>query len=274
MSLESKVIRDFGEQWTSFERQDGEFVAPAHLEDILAPLMSLEELRGRAVCEIGCGNGRFLRTLGLFAEHATGVEPSDAAPLARAYTSDLDNVSVEQRSVYDLRDELNRSFDTVFCIGVLHHLPEPVRALEKMRALLRDGQSKLVVWVYGREGNELYLRFVEPLRRVTTKLPHAFLRILAYLLAPILWLYIRCCRFVRLPMRAYMRNVLAKLDFYYLVLNIYDQLNPGIAVYWTRSEVERLLTDAGFGNVVLHHRHGYSWTAVANRDGDRNEASC
>jgi hypothetical protein len=149
----------------------------------------------------------------------------------------------------------------VFSIGVGHHLPDPARALAIMRSLLKPG-GRCTIWVYGKEGNELYLLTFGALRRLTTLLPHALLHLLASALVLPLRAYIALCRFLPLPMRHYMRSVLRPLDRNALRLNIYDQLNPSIAAYWTRDEVRGLMESAGFRDVRLHHRHGYSWSAT------------
>ena len=48
-------------------------------------------------------------------------------------------------------------------------------------------------------------------------------------------------------------------------LVIYDQLNPAHAKYYRRKEVKKLMRDAGFSNIRLYHRHGYSWTAIGTK---------
>lgn len=116
--------------------------------------------------------------------------------------------------------------------------------------------------MYGREGNETDLRVVEPLRRVTTHLPHILLVWFCWGLALLLDFYVAVCGWLPLPMRAYMRNVLAKLPRSARKLVIYDQLNPSYARYYRRHEAERLLTDAGFREVSTYHRHGYSWSVI------------
>jgi hypothetical protein len=45
-------------------------------------------------------------------------------------------------------------------------------------------------------------------------------------------------------------------------LVIYDQLNPSYVKFYTGAEVRSLLERAGFTGVALHHRRGYSWTAL------------
>ena len=48
-------------------------------------------------------------------------------------------------------------------------------------------------------------------------------------------------------------------------LVIYDQLRPTYAKYYTGPEARELMSRAGFGDIRLHHRHGYSWTVVGTR---------
>ena len=123
--------------------------------------------------------------------------------------------------------------------------------------------------VVGQEGNEIYLRLVAPMRRVTTRLPHHALVILSYLICGALDVYIALCRYLPLPMRPYMRNVLAKFPYAVRRLTIYDQLNPAYAKYYAEAESKELLVGAGFVNVRAHHRHGYSWTVVGTKPADR-----
>ena len=67
--------------------------------------------------------------------------------------------------------------------GVLHHIPDPRPVMEAARRALRPG-GRMAVWIYGREGNEAYLALAEPVRALTTRLPHAALSALAWSLTP------------------------------------------------------------------------------------------
>jgi len=62
-----------------------------------------------------------------------------------------------------------------------------------------------------------------------------------------------------------MNGYLAKLSPEQHRLVMYDQLNPAYAKYYTREEARALLESAGFSNVRIHHRHGYSWTVVGQK---------
>jgi len=253
------TVDDFSEQWRAYHPTDGYFASSALLEDVVGMAVPLASLAGTTVAEIGCGYGRFVREFAAHAARVIGVEPGDGIDTARALCADVANVELVRADVYALPSL--PPLDYVFCIGVLHHLPDPLGALRQMRTLLKPG-GRIVLWVYGREGNELYLAVFVPLRRVTSRLPHAVLHVVSTMLAALLRVYIAAARVLPLPLRAYMRKVLAPLDFEALRTNVYDQLNPKIAHYWTRDEVRRLMEEAGFADVRLYHRHGYSWTAT------------
>ena len=73
------------------------------------------------------------------------------------------------------------------------------------------------------------------------------------------------CRWLPLPMRAYMRGHIAKLSWQARYLTIFDQLNPAEARYYSRPQAEELLAQAGFSDIRTEHRHGYSWTVIGTR---------
>ena len=85
------------------------------------------------------------------------------------------------------------------------------------------------------------------------------------MLAAPLTLYAWLCRWLPLPLRAYMRNVMAGMTWRQRVLTVYDQLNPTTAKYYSEQEARALLEETGFSEVRLHRRHGYSWTVIGTR---------
>ena len=262
--LKTQTIQDFGEQWTAFRENPAYYGSADLLSDIFGPLLSLEEVKGRRIADIGSGTGRIVNMLlDAGAEHVYAVEPSRAMEVLKENTAARrDQVIYVNGPGESLPAGLN--LDLVVSIGVLHHIPDPRPVVQAaFRALKPGGQC--LVWLYGREGNEAYLRLVEPLRKITVRIPHRVLIGMSHLLGVGLNVYIGLCRFLPLPMRSYMREVLAQFPRSVRRLTIYDQLNPAYAKYYTREEAEALLADEGFSSVKLYRRHGYSWTAIGQR---------
>ncbi len=262
-TIEAQTIKDFGEQWVAFPQNEGYYASPAVLADIFGPLENVENLKDKTVADVGAGSGRIARILcELGAKMVYAVEPSAAMEKCKEYT----RLFVQQITYLPERgdDWTASNLDYVLCIGVLHHIHDPLPVLKNFHRNLKSG-GKCITWLYGYEGNEAYLRIFEPLRKLTTKIPHFALTALSWFLLPWLKLYAFFCRFLPLPMHAYMREHIARIDTVAQKITIYDQLNPTWAMYYRKQEILDLFAKGGFDKVELYHRHGYSWTVLATK---------
>jgi len=259
-----RTIEEFGEQWTRFVDNDGYYGSLSLFEDLVSPLLRSEDFHGKRVADLGSGTGRIVNMLlRAGAAHVFAVEPSAAVrALRNNVTWAIDRVTV----VEDTADRLPAALalDFVVSFGVLHHIPDPAPAMRAAYDALRPG-GRMLAWLYGHEGNELYLSFVRPLRAVTRRIPDEWLVRLSRLVQLPLNAYIAACRIAPLPMRTYMSAHLGKLAPEARVLTVYDQLNPTYARYYKEAEARELFMSAGFEQVRLHHRHGYSWSVVGTK---------
>src|SRR5216684_730893 len=105
----------------------------------------------------GCGTSQAAKhALRWPAAQVTGIDCSATSVrhterLKKKY--EMRNLQVHQLDVASVRD-LGMSFDQVVCTGVLHHLSDPVRALNALRTVLKPGGvMQLMVYApYGRAG--------------------------------------------------------------------------------------------------------------------------
>ena len=262
--LGRRTIRDFGEQWTTYKDNSGYYGSVGLFADVFGPLLEMLPLTGARVADVGAGTGRFVRImLDAGAAHVTALEPSEAFSVLLENTKEL-GARVTLLNLPGDRLPQNADLDLVFSYGVLHHIPEPEPVVRAAWGALRPG-GKCAVWLYGKEGNQVYLLALRGLTSVTRRLPHSALAALTWLLYWPLALYMILCRYIRVPLAGYMREVFARLTPDKRRLVIYDQLNPAYARYYTRSEARSLLEQGGFVDVQLHHRHGYSWSVVGTR---------
>lgn len=262
--LTAKTIADFGEQWLSYRENPGYYGSSSLLADIFGPLLSTDEVAGLRVADIGSGTGRIVNMLlDVGAAHVYAVEPSAAMEVVR---QNIEPRADQVTCIQDIGERLpsGLELDLVVSIGVMHHIPEPAPVACAASAALRPG-GRFLVWLYGREGNEAYLRFAEPLRRITVHIPHFALVCFSHVCIFALDVYIALCRIFPLPMRCYMREVLTKFPRATRRWTIYDQLNPAYAKYYTQGEARALLAAAGFEDVRMYHRHGYSWTVIGTK---------
>lgn len=268
MENEGQTIKDFGEQWLRYRDIKGFFGSLELFSDIIYPFLTPDDIKDCKVAEIGSGSGRIVNML-----HRSGARHIIAADPSEAFEVLCRNIELPEK-VTCLKiagDQLPAygDLDYVFSIGVLHHIPDPAPAVEAAYRALRPG-GRFLIWLYGREGNGLYLALIEPLRVLTKRLPDFLLDSLVEIIYWPLVLYIKFCHLVPLPLKKYLLSVFEKMSPENRRLIIYDQLNPAYAKYYTQYEAKKVLSDAKFENIRIHHRHGYSWTVIGTKPHPQN----
>lgn len=260
----SEVNENFAYQWNRYgtlhDRNREE------LWDFLS--LSLDErFTDEVVLDAGCGSGRFtVFPAQLSARAVVGLDASGAVKKAAQTTAGLRNVLIIRGDIAN--PPLAPVVDTVFSIGVVHHMADPFQGIRALCQPLRSG-GRLLLWVYALEGNELYEALVDPIRRhVTRKLPVRIVDVLSYGFAVIQWAMIKTLYRSRLsatlPMSEYFRY-LREFDFTTQRVNILDKLSPKYCHLFTRNELEGLLDSIGMKVELIRHRNGNGWTVHARK---------
>ena len=263
MDKNDQTIKDFGEQWLRYTDSYGFFGSMELFSDMIYPFLNPGDIKECEVAEIGSGAGRIVNMLlEAGAKQVIAIEPSEAFQVLRSNIREPEKVTC-LKITGDLLPAYG-NLDYIFSIGVLHHIEDPAPVVDAAFKALRPG-GHFLVWLYGKEGNALYLSIISPLRVFTKRLPHFILSFLVEIMYCPLVLYIKFCHRLSLPLRGYMLSVLEKMSPKKRRLIIYDQLKPSYAKYYTRQEAERLLIEGKVENGQIHHRYGYSWTVIGTK---------
>lgn len=195
-----------------------------------------EDWKGKKVLDVGCGMGRNSYWPMKWGASSVTAFDYDERSVARAKETlkEFKDANVLYKSVYEIdwKDE----FDIAFSIGVIHHLKDPKLAVANMVKALRSG-GKLLIWVYGYEGNEWIVRYVDTVRlNITSKLPLPLVHFLSYFCSVPLYLYVKYGN----PKSGYLKQ-LATFDLWHIHSIVFDQLIPDVANYWKKDEVRELV---------------------------------
>lgn len=141
----------FGAEWQAFAQ-----VLPEHTREFeqYFDLVDVDGLAGRLVADLGCGAGRYATLIAPHVGQLVVVDFSDAVHVARRNLRHTDAIFV-MADVLDL-PFADDSFDFVYSLGVLHHLP--VDALEAVRSLRRLSPRMLVYLYYALDNRPGYYR--------------------------------------------------------------------------------------------------------------------
>jgi SAM-dependent methyltransferase len=254
----------FATSWNNLPA--GSVYTPEQVADWFAPLTP-EEVRGRRVLEMGCGNGSLMvHLLAWSPAQLDGIDLGASVESARA------NLAASGRSGWsvrqaDLESFASEGYDVAYSIGVLHHLKAPRKGFE---ALLRNvvPGGRFHGWVYAREGNGVIVFVVDPLRRLASRLPWWFTK---YLLAtPLVVPYYAYARaLAALPRWKWLRALplyeyslwIARREFAFFRHVAFDQLVAPQTAYLDRATIESWLAHPAVepGSAYLVMRNGNSW---------------
>lgn len=234
----------FGYEWDKYASMDEKY--EAQFRNWTHPLTP-EDFKDKKILDAGCGMGRNSYWPLLWGAREAIAFDYDARSVAQAKKTlaAFANAYVEYRSIYET--PWKNEFDIVFCIGVIHHLKDPEKALRNLVLALKPC-GKLLIWVYSYEGNEWIARYVNPIRKqVTSKLPLPLVHFLSYFCSIPLWIFVK----IRRGPSAYLKQ-LSTFRFWHVHSIVFDQLIPEVANYWSKTEVEALAGDIGLSEVKVY----------------------
>ena len=122
----------------------------------------------------------------------------------------------------------------------------------------KDG--KLLIWIYGKEGNEKLLMLLKPIRFFTTKLPYFLVAWIGKLLTLALYLILKI-----LPTKSEYWNRAKKMEFWHLEQILIDQLIPKIAIYYSKAELKNLYKNLKYSDLQIKHTNQNSWSILITK---------
>ena len=263
---QAKTALSFGYEWQRFPEMYAEW--EKQFLDYMQP-HNTDFFKGKKVLDAGCGNGRFAYYAGKYAREVWAIDLGPAVEVARKNTASFDNVHVVQADLHNPPFPLE-SFDFIYSIGVLHHLPDPEAAFQNLLRYLKPG-GEIQIYLYWqperRSVKSALLRAVNSFRNLTTRLPHWAVHAFAYPSAVAAFLFFvwpyQIMRRVpalrsfadKMPMKQY-----AVLPFRVCVNDQLDRFSAPIENRYTKTEVEAWLSSAGLKKFQVIPNFGWLGT--------------
>lgn len=267
-SLDERQVRtahSFGYEWTMFPEMYAEW--EQSFLDYMYPHPP-EFFRGKTVLDAGCGSGRFAHYAAKYGAEVWAIDLGSAVEVARLNTAAFDNAQVVQADLHQAPFALE-SFDFIYSIGVLHHLPHPEAAFQNLLRYLKP-EGEIQIYLYWRpEGQPIkraLLSLVAAARQVTTRLPPSVVYWLAFPAAWaammfFVWPY-RLLKAIglnaiaeKLPMKQY-----AGFSFRVCVNDQLDRFSAPIENRYTRQDVNDWLNRARLEKTRVNASYGWVGT--------------
>jgi 2-polyprenyl-3-methyl-5-hydroxy-6-metoxy-1,4-benzoquinol methylase/uncharacterized protein YbaR (Trm112 family) len=265
-AVKRRTADSFAYEWQRFGQLRDEWAK--NFADYMRP-HTPESLAGQSILDVGAGSGRHSLHAAQAGADVIAIDLGASIDVARRNLPTP--VLTVQADAEHLPFEPS-GFDLVMSIGVLHHLPNPQRALRSVATHARPGGHVHIYlyWVPERRWHRAALTLVTAARRVTVRMPHRVLHTLCYPLGAALHVaFVGPYRNLRcrprgkqiaasLPLKTY-----ADYPFSVLVNDQFDRFSAPLERRYTADQVRDALVDAGLQDVIVTPNHG--WVADGRR---------
>ncbi|HLD29080.1 MAG TPA: methyltransferase domain-containing protein [bacterium] len=263
--LRRKTMENFGRQWLFFPEFFAEF--SRHFLSFINPPVEPGYFRGKLGLDSGCGFGRHLFYAGLWGSEMVGMDISFAIDAAGANLKKYPSIHLVQADIH--RPPFKKgTFDFVYSLGVLHHLPDPVRGIDALLPLVRSN-GDFFIWVYSKK-EPLVNFLVELSRKAIKPLSLNALYGLCYLAALAEWhlilrplKYFKKNRFLSVLTRWVPNHfhLYTQYPFRVSYADWVDRLSAPIRHYFSGEELKTIYMERGLQNIIVTPTQGYGWRA-------------
>jgi len=274
-NIDPAVASGFGHEWSTFRQGETE-LSPADREAIFQSYFRIfpwQDLPPSPVgMDVGCGSGRWSVMVAPRVGHLHLLDASpDALAVAQTNLGDAGNVSFHLASVGDIPLDDN-SLDFAFSLGVLHHVPDTAAAIRSVAAKLKAGAPFLIYLYYALDNRPWWYRaiwrFSNVFRIVISTLPPKLRFVISQIIA--VTVYWPLARLAALAERAGYSPAAIPLEsyrhrkFYVMRTDAYDRFCTRLEQRFTRGQIERMLSSAGFEDIRFSDQVPY-WCATGRK---------
>lgn len=201
---------------------------------------SKEDIAGKVILDAGCGNGTLSHGLAKLGATVVAVDLSDGVFRARQHCRH-ENLHFVQANLYSPPFKPG-VFDTIYSCGVFHHTPDTRKCFDALVHTLKNKKgARYFVWLYSKR-SRLFNLTVEPLMKVTRRLPPQVLVPICYVIAPAIEFASRCL--TALGLYNFGSRTLRDR-----AIQTHDLLAPTFVWYHSFDEAKQWACDAGFKKI-------------------------
>jgi len=272
-NIDPEVVSSFGHEWEKFSEFDPDEIEMKGLQYF--DIVPENVLNPAARClDIGCGSGRWTTFVAKQAGTVDAVDPSSAAFVATRACGGLPNVRVSVASADELPFD-DETFDLVFSLGVLHHVPDTAKALKSITRKAKRGGYVLIYLYYALDGRPVWYRGLFALssffrKRISKLSPKPKQFVCDVIAATVYFPFARLAavlhalgfseKVVGMVPLSYYKHC----SFFVLRTDSLDRFGTTLEQRFTRQQIIDMMTAAGLAEIVVSDGEPF-WHAIGKK---------
>lgn len=269
-SVQIRTVKAFAEEWRYFSENLSDYgpIAQCYFD-----LLSSKQLAG-VTLDAGCGMGRWARHVAGQGDALIAVDLSASVEVAAKTLEGFPNTHVIQSDLHVLPFRPD-TFDLIYSLGVLHHLPVPEEGLRALVRHLRHDGSLLAYFYYALDNRPRYFRYILPvvtaLRLIVSRLPHRLARWISFVIAlAIYWPLVRignllgALGFEETARQVPLHEFYTGKPFRILFNDSVDRFATSVEFRFSRAQIETMLARVGLSDIRFSDTVPF-WKVAAKR---------
>jgi len=259
-----KTSESFGYEWQKFSEMLKDW--EKNFRFYFEPVGNINLLKKKLILDAGCGKGRHTYYAAKFAKEIIAFDLSQAVDVAFYNNRNSNNIHFIQADIYNLPFK-EESFDFIFSLGVLHHLPTPEEGFKKLLTLLKP-KGDILIYVYHSFPKNTFnfyaLKFVNFFRNLTTRMPHDLLYLLCYPIAYLSYLFFilpykifRALNIKKISQTAWPLKLYADYPFRVILNDTFDRFSAPIENRYSKEEILSWFKKANLSDIKLLDNGGW-----------------
>ena len=270
-NVDDETVDSFGEEWLKFAAFESEEIQK--IGDEYFDILPTDAWgKDKSALDVGCGSGRWTLYLKDKFGDIEAVDPSNAVWVAQKNTLNFSHIRVTKAGVDQLPFK-NNSFDFVFSLGVLHHVPNTETAMTKAVEKLKSGGYFLVYLYYSLDNRGLLYKILfhtsTIFRQIISNLPSLLKRILCDLIAIFVYIPLvaiaNCFKAIgikswkKLPLSYYVGK-----SFFVIRNDSLDRFGTPLEQRFNKKQIHEMMKNSGLTDIQFSPQSPY-WHAIGKK---------
>lgn len=271
-NIDIKVVEAFGEEWTKFSDFSEEEIKKIGDEyfDIFPPTLLQTNSK---ILDVGCGTGRWTKYLSDKVGMIDAVDPSKAIFSADELLKNCKNVRLSRATSGTLpfKDE---TYDMVMSIGVLHHIPDTLKAMKDCVQKVKPGGYFYTYLYYSLDNRGFFYKalfsFTDILRKIISRLPSGLKKFTCDIIAVVFYMpFILLAKFLakiglkktaeKIPLSYYKNK-----SFFIIRNDALDRFGTRLEQRFSRAQITTMLQSCGLHQIQFSPNAPY-WHVIAKK---------
>lgn len=272
-NIDVKTVKGFGEEWSKFDQSELDEQERLQIFESYFKISPWEELPENAVgFDLGCGSGRWAKSVAPRVGRLVCIDGSkDALRVAERNLQNQSNCEFYHASVAEI-PLADGSMDFGYSLGVLHHIPNPLKGIGQCTDKLKKGAPFLIYLYYAFDNRPkwfyLLWKISDIFRQIISKLPTGIKHTIAEIIALTIYFPLaKTALFLEklgVNVSVFPLSIYRDKSFYTMRTDALDRFGTGLEYRFTKKQIEEMMLKSRLENIRFSEEMPF-WCAIEKK---------